>query len=259
VLPFTAMPVEPLLHAAREAQRVADLFPASRVLTGAAADERSFKQCPLDRCDILHIAAHGWADDTEVRRSFILLDEPLDDVPGAPPEDGLLQWHEAAALPLRASLVTLASCRSADGVLAVGEGVTGLTQAFLDAGATSVLAAQSDVPDWLSRRITETFYVGLRRGLSAAAALREAQREVLTLPEAADGFRWAGFVLVGDGAVTALGSERDGGRTIDGEDGGINGRGGGRTVVVAAILVVVALAASCVISVRRRSKVWRQG
>ena len=58
------------------------------------------------------------------------------------------------ALPLDgASLVTLAACRSAGGVLAHGEGITGLTQAFLHAGATSVLAAQADVPDRLARRL----------------------------------------------------------------------------------------------------------
>ena len=72
------------------------------------------------------------------------------------------------------SLVTLAACRSASGVLAVGEGVTGLTQAFLFAGGTCVLASQADIGDEYSRRFMLAFYEHLRRGESASRTIAQA-------------------------------------------------------------------------------------
>jgi hypothetical protein len=115
--------------------------------------------------------------------------------------DGLLQWDEVAALNLGSSLVTLAACRSAGGVLAVGEGVTGLTQAFLFAGATCVLAAQADISDAYSRRFMLDFYQHMRDGDQAAAALQKVQQSAATAGLDSR-FRWADFVLVGDGTVT---------------------------------------------------------
>ena len=204
VHPFDDNPVATLTGAAEEARQVAELFDRYVVLTGSAADEASFKAAPLHRAEVLHIAAHSRVDEREVRRSHVLLNPNRAAAPDQPGvEDGLLQWAEAADLNLRASLVTLASCRSAGGVLSAGEGVTGLTQAFLFAGGTCVLAAQSDIGDEYSRRFMLAFYRHLRRGETAAAALRRvqlvfaAQAEVDGEPD-----RWADFILVGDGTVT---------------------------------------------------------
>lgn len=187
----------PLQHADTEARQVAALFRGARLLTGESAGERALGAAPLREAGVLHLAAHGDADDREVRRSFVLLGR------GDQGEDGLLQWNEAASLDLGTSLVTLASCRSARGPLAAGEGVTGLTQAFLFAGASCVLAAQTDVGDAYSRRFMLDFYRQLRDGDPAAEALRHAQ-----LAAAADDSTgraaWADFVLVGDGSVTVV-------------------------------------------------------
>lgn len=210
VLPFTGAPVPRLREAAAEAAEAASRFPGALVLTGAAADEASFKRAPLADACIVHVAAHGIADPLDVRRSLLVLNPapagPRADSPDSAAgalEDGVLQWHEAVALPLRASLVTLSSCQSAGGVLARGEGVTGLTQAFLHAGATCVLAAQSGVPDRAARRLMQDFYRELRAGRTAAAALREAQRRAMARPsDGAGAAAWAGFLLTGDGSVT---------------------------------------------------------
>lgn len=212
VLPFTGSPVPRLREAAAEAAEAAARFPGALVLTGAAADEASFKRAPLADARVVHVAAHGIADPLDVRRSLLVLNpaparpraDPPDSAAGAL-EDGLLQWHEAVALPLQASLVTLSSCQSAGGVLARGEGITGLTQAFLHAGATCVLAAQSGVPDRSARRLMQDFYRELRAGRTAAAALRAAQRRALARPaDGAHATAWAGFLLIGDGSVTIV-------------------------------------------------------
>jgi len=194
--PYAGRPFTTLAHAADEARDIADLFPGSLCLTDNAASESALAAAPVNQAGILHLAVHGDVDDREVRRSFLLLEQ--DDPAGG---DGLLQWDEVAKMELGSSLVTLASCRSARGVLAVGEGVTGLTQAFLFAGASCVLAAQADISDAFSRRFMLDFYGHLRDGDTAVAALQKVQR-VAAAADPTGLARWADFVLVGDGTVS---------------------------------------------------------
>ncbi|HUV37926.1 MAG TPA: CHAT domain-containing tetratricopeptide repeat protein [Patescibacteria group bacterium] len=205
VYPFTNIPVEPLLFAEEEARNITVLFDSSLTLTGAEASERAFKAAPLDAAVILHIASHCYIDDADVRRSFLVLDpgRSLTDTVSSAAEDGLVQWYEVAGLRLRASLVTLSGCRSAGGVLAYGEGITGMTQAFLYAGADCVLASQIDIPDRLAHRFMISFYRNLRGGATAADALRETQLEAAGWNDAGIApALWASFVLVGDGGVS---------------------------------------------------------
>lgn len=205
VYPFTNIPVEPLPFAEREARSVAAMFDGSLVLAGTAASERAFKASPLDDAAVLHIASHCYIDDADVRRSFLVLDPGTSfaDTVSSAAEDGLLQWHEVAGLRLRASLVTLSACRSAGGVLAYGEGITGMTQAFLYAGADCVLASQVDIPDRFAHRFMMAFYRRLKGGRTAAAALRETQLEAAGWEGAGVApALWASFVLVGDGGVS---------------------------------------------------------
>ena len=208
---FTDTPLPPLPGAEAEARQVVRSYGAGQVLLGAEAREGELRRAVREGHRILHLAAHGYADEKDPRRSYVVLNRGEAWAGMASPEtgaadtagpapDGLLQWHEIAALDLRADLVTLASCRSARGVRAAGEGVSGLAQAFLHGGGRCVLAALADVPDQASGEIMDRFYAKLGDGASAAEALRRAQLSVLAA--SADGWpRLGGFVLVGDGQV----------------------------------------------------------
>ena len=213
-----------LPQAAIEARQVANLFAGALLLINDQATEQAFKESPLDKAAVVHIAAHGYADEREVRRSFLVLnpppiaradlDRPGEELAAAAIEDGLLQWDEVAVLPLQCALVTLASCRSASGVLAAGEGVIGLTQAFLHAGASSVLATLGEVPDASARSFVLAFYERMRLGDTAVAALCAVQDMARYWPPA-DAKAAAEFVLVGDGNVRLpIGSRTDRARTV---------------------------------------------
>ena len=203
VYPFTNVPVEPLPSAAEEAREAASIFPKTLVLTGATAVESAIKSIPLDDTGIIHIAAHAFIDDEDLRRSFIVANPERDPANGSasPSEDGILQWQEVSALRLDAALVTLSACRSAGGVLSKGEGITGFSQAFLYAGAGCVVAAQLDVPDNLADEMMVAYYRGIRGGLSAAAALRAAQLSAIEAGLLAEPV-WGAFVAIGDGNST---------------------------------------------------------
>ncbi len=210
VFPYRNIRLKGLPHAAEEARSVAALFSGSVVLTGERATEDQFNSIDPGRFDIIHIASHSYIDDEDVRRSFILFNpaEAGGDPVGSGDEDsrvradGLLQWHEVTGLKLSASLVTLSACESAGGVLSRGEGITGLTRAFLYSGADCVLASVVDIPDRLTEKMMMEFYSNFREGYSAAESLRRAQLEMSSRNSGPSppGF-WAAFILVGDGSV----------------------------------------------------------
>ncbi|MCX5753457.1 MAG: CHAT domain-containing protein, partial [Candidatus Krumholzibacteria bacterium] len=165
VYPFTDIPIEPLPTAAREAKDVASIFSRSLVLAGRSAGEGSLKESRIDDTGILHIAAHAYIDNDDLRRSFIVLnpERGFGDTLARLPEDGILQWQEIAALKLNAALVTLSACRTAGGVLSYGEGMSGLTEAFLYAGGGCVLAAQLDIPDDLAGEMMVEYYRNIKK------------------------------------------------------------------------------------------------
>ena len=178
------------------------MFDRSRYLTGDDATERAFQNAGVERARIVHIAAHSYVDNEDVRRSFIVLTpEARPEGDGEGVDDGLLQWHEIAGLRLDAALVTLSACRAAGGVLAHGEGITGLTQAFLYAGGDCVLASFVDVSDRFAGRFMAAFYRGLKGGLGGAAALRAAQIEAMGWDDIAyEPALWGSFALIGNGS-----------------------------------------------------------
>jgi tetratricopeptide (TPR) repeat protein len=142
---------------------------------------------------VLHFASHSEVDDQYPWRSGIRVASWA----GAD-ETGLLRASEIARAPLDAQLVTLASCQSAGGAVISGEGVIGLTGAFLSAGAQTVVATLWPVDDRSTERLMRRFYMNLARGLTASSALRDAQNSLRRDPSTRHPFFWAGFVLVGD-------------------------------------------------------------
>jgi len=202
VYPFTDIPVQTLPNAEKEAEMVASFFNKSLVLTGKEAAEKSLKSAPLDKAGFLHLAAHSHIDNDDPGRSFIVLEPESTgkDSLSAGFEDGLLQWHEITSLDLKGSFVSLSACRSAGGVTSYGEGVAGLTQAFIHAGSRCVLASLTDVPDGYAERFMVCFYGKLVEGRSPASALGELQQEAREWDEAKryPGL-WASFILTGDG------------------------------------------------------------
>ncbi len=198
-----------LPEAEGEVWQLARRFPAAEVLVGTAATEQRLRGGSLQEADIIHVAAHGYTDPVDFRKSYIMLSRE-GGVDGAG-DDGLLQWQEIMNLNISPSLVTLASCRSAQGVFSRGEGVTGLTQAFLHAGSRGVLASLTDVPDRGTRWIMDRFYSELAQGKTAAQSLQTAQLAGLQWARKQDRetvLPGAAFVLIGDGDLRYAGAQR---------------------------------------------------
>lgn len=166
----------------------------SVVLTGERASEAAVKALPLDRFQVLHFASHGAADaEFPARSSLVLL---ADRQRG---EDGLLQAREILALDLKAKLVTLSACDAGAGQLEGITGMNGLAQAFLMAGAQSVVASVWPAEDAFTANLMRAFYENLRAGHDKAEALTFAKRQMIaTYGQNASPRLWGGFRLMGD-------------------------------------------------------------
>jgi CHAT domain-containing protein len=73
----------------------------------------------------------------------------------------------------------------------------GLVEAFLQAGASNVLASLWPADDRATATLVEEFHKRLAAGRPAVAALAEAQRTLLRDTRTARPFFWAGFVING--------------------------------------------------------------
>lgn len=162
----------PLLYAREEAERIAALFPSSSSWIAEQAGEGRLKQ-NASRFRYLHLATHGLVDDALPMSSGLLLAADRG-------EDGLLQAHEVLGLDLSADLVTLSACRTGRGQLQRGEGIVGLSRAFLTAGASAVMVSLWDIDDRSTPWLMEAFYRHLAVGIPAPEALVKARHQLFT-------------------------------------------------------------------------------
>ncbi len=189
----------PLPGARREVSTVAGLFPpgAVAVYLGAEASEVNVKGNPLvATAGRLHFASHALLDEQRPAYSGLLLSAGE-----AGPEDGLLQAHEIFNLRLEADLVVLSACETGLGKRVRGEGLVGLTRAFMYAGARGLVVSLWPVYDRSTGELMVDFYRHLEAGLDAAAALRQAKLGLIREGTFAHPYHWASFILVGDAAA----------------------------------------------------------
>jgi CHAT domain-containing protein len=107
-------------------------------------------------------------------------------------------------LDLAADLAVLSGCRTALGREVRGEGLVGLSQSFLAAGASGVVASLWNVDDRATAALMDRFYDELlRHDRSPAEALRLAQLSLRSVPRWKSPYYWGAFVLQGDGLNNA--------------------------------------------------------
>ena len=144
-----------------------------------------------ERFSYIHFVAHG----TATRMS------PLDSAVILSPSAGQgnsfkLYARDVVRCPLHAHLVTISTCYGAGTRAYTGEGLVGLSWAFLRAGAHNVIGALWEVNDTSTPQLMDRFYAELRSGRSPDVALRAAKLSLLGSNSAfRKPFYWASFQL----------------------------------------------------------------
>ena len=106
--------------------------------------------------------------------------------------------REVFDLSLNADLVVLSACKTGLGQQIRGEGVMGLSRAFLCAGTASVLVSLWNVSDKSTSSFMTSFYQALvKKGMRKAAALKQARQELIQSGKFSHPYYWSPFVLIG--------------------------------------------------------------
>ena len=172
-----------LAGAEAEAKEIAAMYPSRALLIGASATKQRVIS-NLAYCDAAHFAVHANAGLGEAMPPHLILSDTKDD-------DGRLTAAEIAALDLdHIRTVVLAGCRTA-------AGTRSLVEAFLAAGAGSVVGTLWEVDDASTREMSITLHRSLRDGATPAAALRATQIDMIQ--RSAPPRVWASLQLYGSG------------------------------------------------------------
>jgi CHAT domain-containing protein/tetratricopeptide (TPR) repeat protein len=178
-----------------EVEGISELFRKSKrdIYTGEQATEERLKEASLADYQVVHLATHGFIDNLSPARSSIIFS-----IASNSEEDGFLQMREVFGLKFNADLVSLSACQTALGQFIKGEGIEGISRAFLFAGASSVLMSLWSVNDQASFQFMQRFYSHLASSQTAVDALCRSKLEMIHSTELAHPFYWAGFVITGD-------------------------------------------------------------
>lgn len=188
-----------LIFTRREAEEILALVPKSESLKAFdfSANREAATNPELGRYRYVHFATHGLLDTAHPELSGIVLS--LFDRQGHE-QDGYLRVHDIYNLKLPVELVVLSGCRTGLGKEIKGEGLIGLTRAFMYAGAARLMVSLWDVSDESSAKLMGQFYKKMlgRERLKPGAALRAAQLELLKQERWRAPYYWSAFVLQGE-------------------------------------------------------------
>lgn len=191
--------IQRLLFTRREAEEILSLVPEVARMKALDFDANLIAATnpDLGRYRFVHFSTHGFLDSVHPELSGIVLS--LFDRQGRE-QDGYLRVNEILNLRLPVEMVVLSGCRTGLGKEIKGEGLVGLTRAFMYAGAARIVVSLWDVSDEASARLMVHFYRGMLgpERLSPAAALREAQIALWKEGRWQAPYYWAPFVLQGE-------------------------------------------------------------
>jgi len=147
-----------------------NLFPQAQIFSHNNVTEQSFKML-ASKQSIIHIASHGILDNNVPMNSGLLFLRDKSD-------DGFLSAYEIVNLKLENNLTTLSACQSGNGQLIQGAGLIGLSQSFLKAGSSAVIATRWKIADQPTADFFNYFYSTLKSNKSYAQSLLIARQKL---------------------------------------------------------------------------------
>lgn len=161
------------------------------VFSGPKATPLTYLESKPEQFAYIHFVAHGAASSTDPLESAVILSRD-----NAGEDSYKLYAREILQHPIKARLVTISACNSSGTKSYAGEGVVGLSWAFLRAGAHNTIGALWDVSDASTPELMDRLYTGLQENKPPAVALREAKLSLLhSQGSFGRPFYWAPFQL----------------------------------------------------------------
>lgn len=191
VSPSLDYPELPL--ASQEMAQIEKHFPArdESIFARQQANPSAYLDSNPAQYSYIHFVTHGVASSTDPLDSAIILSRA-----GGDENSFKLYARDIMQHPIDARLVTIAACYGSGTKAYVGEGLVGLSWAFLRAGSHNVIGALWEVSDDSTPQLMDALYQGIDDGQAPATALRRAK---LAMLHSKSSFRrpfyWAPFQL----------------------------------------------------------------
>ncbi len=181
-----------LRKAASEMATIEKHFPPAlqQTFTREHATPVAYLSGKPEQFSYIHFVAHGTASRTSPLDSAIVLSKA-----GAADDSFKLYARDIIHHSLHAQLVTVSTCYGAGSRAYSGEGLVGLSWAFLRAGAHNVIGALWEVSDVSTPQLMDEFYGELEKGKAPDTALRNAKLALLHSNSYRKPFYWAPFQL----------------------------------------------------------------
>jgi CHAT domain-containing protein len=162
-----------LAQAPVEMEKIEHYFPDQnrKVLEGKSATPTAYLNSSPEKFAYLHFVTHGTASITRPLESAVILSSEGDSYK--------LYARDIVKHRLNAQLVTISACDGLGKRTYSGEGLVGLSWAFLRAGAHNVIGALWEVSDASTPQLMDSLYGGLSQGKDPATALRDAKLSLL--------------------------------------------------------------------------------
>ncbi len=182
-----------LVNAFAEIRGIEKHFPkeSQTVVTQSGAVPASYLESKPEEFAYIHFVAHGTASRLDPLDSAVVLSPPPEN-----PDNFKLYARDIMRDPLHARLVTISSCYGSGSRAYAGEGLVGLSWAFLRAGAHNVIGALWEVNDASTPLLMDKLYAGLEAGSTPDDALRAAKLSLIHSPAVyRKPLYWAAFQL----------------------------------------------------------------
>jgi CHAT domain-containing protein len=189
-----------LPFASQEMTQIEKHFPAAdeAIFAREQATPKSYASSDPRQFSYIHFVSHGVASRTDPLDSAIILSRPRPSStdPTAAGDSFKLYAREVIQHPIDARLVTISACNGSGTRTYAGEGLVGLSWAFLRAGAHSAIGGLWEVSDESTPRLMDALYRELEAGQTPASALRQAKLNLLHSPgNFRKPFYWAPFQI----------------------------------------------------------------
>jgi CHAT domain-containing protein/tetratricopeptide (TPR) repeat protein len=178
----------PLKYSKDEILQIHNITDASNIFLAKDATESNFKKYSGYN-KVIHLSTHSFLYN---RQPLIFFSNTNDKE-----NDGFLEAGEIVQLKLNSELVVLSSCNSGLGLIDEAEGVIGMTKAFYEAGAKSVVVSLWDVNDNFTSKLMSLYYAKMSSGYDKSEALRQAKIEFIK-KYSPNPYFWSAFIISGD-------------------------------------------------------------
>lgn len=202
---FSKEPMKYLSGAKAEVEYIGANIPNSDTKMGDLMTENEFKRMSnageLKNYKVIHLSSHAMVHPYIFDLSsiaFSVFPSPQNN------EDGMLTVSEMEKLNIKTDFMMLSACQTGLGKIVPGEGISGLNQAMLTAGANSTLSTLWSVNDYGSYIFTANLYHKVfKLGMTYDKAVNEVKRDFIKGTHNKQGFNgkevqyWAPFIYNG--------------------------------------------------------------